>query len=334
MRKGLLASLALILAITVIAPSSANPNAANGKGVPSANASGYWTEERRNNAIPREFQFEVGATEGKLVPQARKGGSGGGSTTTSGTTYWPTSSRNEFVSRITGKVFFTMNGLLYVCSGSLVDDGKTEIAVVITAAHCVWDNKSQQFATNFEFWPNYDSSLIKERVGFKASLLFAHENFTKENGFTTPATLHDFAFAVIPSPDSKLNPAEKLPGVDRSQFSSGKAHAFGYPASRPYDGQELVYSTGTVSEDTYVYNQTWRLPSTMNGGASGGPWYNGYTSGNSVGAVSSVNSYKYTSDKNSMYGPKFTDLTQQLLAQAKKNVCPTSLTTISCKTLP
>ena len=73
MRKALIAILTLIIGLNVISPTSANPNASKGKGVPNANASGYWTEERRNSAIPREFQFEVGAVEGKLVPQARKG---------------------------------------------------------------------------------------------------------------------------------------------------------------------------------------------------------------------------------------------------------------------
>jgi len=59
MRTRLGSFLALVALLSVVvAPisSSANP-----KGIPNANASGYWTEERRNNAIPREFEFEVGA---------------------------------------------------------------------------------------------------------------------------------------------------------------------------------------------------------------------------------------------------------------------------------
>ena len=329
MRKGLLSSLALILAITVIAPSSANPNAANGKGVPSANASGYWTEERRNNAIPREFQFEVGATEGKLVPQARKGGSGGGSTTTSGTFYWSALNHGDFVARITGKVFFTMSGKNYVCSGSLVKDGNAGIAVVVTAAHCVFDNATKSFATNWAFVPNHD----KDAGSFKgstylSSILYAPIAFTNQDWFNTTAILNDFAFAVLPT--SELNPSG-LPEISiASSFTGNKGDAFGYPASSPYIGDELVYSTGTVSGDRNTQNRTWRLPSTMTGGASGGPWYNGYTSGNSVGAVSSVNSYKYTSDKNSMYGPKFNTLTNELYTAAMSGTCLVS-STVNCK---
>ncbi len=329
MRKGLLSSLTLILAITVIAPSSANPNAASGKGVPSTNASGYWTDERRNNAIPREFQFEVGATEGKLVPQARKGGSGGGSTTTSGTTYWPVSQQSQFVAQITGKVFFTMGSGNYVCSGSLVNDGKTDIAIVITAAHCVWDNAGKAFATNWAFFPNYDKDAgALSRKSYSASALFAPCGFTNQSSFNTTATLNDFAFAVLTT--SELNLSD-LPNISlASSFTGSKGDAFGYPASSPFNGEELVYSTGTVSTDRNTQNRTWRLPSTMTGGASGGPWYNGYASGNSVGTVSSVNSYTYTSDKNSMYGPKFNTLTNDLYTAAKSGTCLVS-STINCK---
>jgi hypothetical protein len=98
----------------------------------------------------------------------------------------------------------------------------------------------------------------------------------------------------------------------------------------PFDGEELVYSTGTVSSDRNTGNKTWRLPSTLTGGASGGPWYNGYTSGNSIGVVSSVNSYKYSSDKNSMYGPKFVSLTNELYSAAKSGTCSVTKT-INCK---
>ena len=329
MRKGLLSSFALILAITVIAPSSANPNAAGGKGVPSANASGYWTEERRNNAIPREFEFEVGAKEGKLVPQARKGGSGGGSTTTSGTIYWDSTKHSDQVARITGKVFFRMGSSDYVCSGSLVEDGNENIAVVITAAHCVFDNSTKTFATYWAFVPNFDKDARSLKGStYDSSILYAPIDFTNQGSFNTTAILNDFAFAVLPTSGLNLS---SLPVISlATSFTKNKGDAFGYPASRPYDGRDLVYSTGTVSADVYTGNQTWRLPSSLTGGASGGPWYNGYTNGNSVGAVSSVNSYKYGSDKNSMYGPKFNSLTNDLYTAAKSGTCSVT-TTINCK---
>lgn len=331
MRKVLLSGFALILTISVIAPTSANPNAANNKGVPSANASGYWTQERRNNAIPREFQFEVGATEGKLVPQARKGGSGGGSNTTSGTTYWPVSKQNEFVAQITGKIFFTMGSGNYVCSGSLVNDGKIDIAVVITAGHCVWDNAGRAFATNWAFFPNYDKDAANLRgKSYSASALFAPFGFTNQTSFNTTATLNDFAFAVLTTNELDLS---GLPNISQSSsFTSNRGDAFGYPAASPFNGEDLVYSTGVISTDRNNGGKTWRLPSTMTGGASGGPWYNGYSSGTEtkVGSVSSVNSYKYNSDKNSMYGPKFNSVTQEVFNVALSGTCAVTAI-VNCK---
>jgi len=328
MRKPLIAVLALIIGLNLTSPTSANPNASKGKGIPNANASGYWSEERRNSAIPREFQFEVGATEGKLVPQARKGGSGGGSTTTSGTTYWNSSNQSQLVALITGKVFFTMGGQSYVCSGSLVADGKPDIAVVITAAHCLWDDATRSFASNWAFYPNYDKDVgTLNRKSYSASHLFAPKAFTDQGSFNTTAILNDFAFAVLPTSafDSSVLPMI----LTDSTFTNNRGDAFGYPETSPFNGQELVYSTGAVSTDRNTGSRTWRLPSTMTGGASGGPWYNGYTNGNSVGFVSSLNSYKYSNDKNSMYGPKFNSLTNDLYNMAKSGSCTPGLQ-ISC----
>jgi len=328
MRTRLGSSLVLLALLSVVvAPisSSANP-----KGIPNANASGYWTEERRNNAIPREFEFEVGAKEGKLVPQAKRGGSTGG-TTKSGTSYWPANQQSALVAQITGKVFFTMNGSDYVCSGSLVQDGNLNIAVVVTAAHCVWNNAtSGAFATRFTFWPNYDTD-FKNRVGWTASALFAPQQFTAQTSFNTTATLNDFAFAVINSSDARVNPSS-LPTLGTLSTRSS-AYAFGYPQASPFNGLELVYSFGSVSTDSNSGNMTWRIASTLTGGASGGPWYSGYSNANNVGAVASVNSYKYSSDKNSMYGPKFGLSTSQLLEQAKLNTCQTS-EVINCVIIP
>jgi hypothetical protein len=324
MRNRVLTSILVsLLAVGVLSPTFANP-----KGVPNENATGYWNEERRNNAIPREFVFEPGAKEGKLVPQARKGGNGGGSTT-SGTSYWPVTQQSAFVAQITGKVYFTMGGRDYVCSGSLVDDGRLDIAVVITAAHCVFDNATKAFATNWSFVPNHDKDAgsLKGSTYF-SSILYAPTAFTSQGSFNTTAILNDFAFAVLPT--SALN-LLSLPVISlATSFTNNKGDAFGYPASMPFDGEELVYSTGTVSSDRNTGNKTWRLPSTLTGGASGGPWYNGYTSGNSIGVVSSVNSYKYSSDKNSMYGPKFVSLTNELYSAAKTGTCSVTAT-INCK---
>lgn len=324
-------TLALVL-IFLLALGTTSPSFGDAKGVPNENAAGYWTADRRDNAVAREFQFEPGAKVGKLVPQAKRGGSSGGSTTTSGTSYWPTDQQNQLVANITGKVFFTMNGTDYVCSGSLVDDTDTSIAVIVTAAHCVWDNSMNGgFATKWSFWPNYDSNSNLPRFGFVAEKLFAPKDFTNQTSFNTTATINDYAFAVIKSSDVRVNPGSlpKLGNFVKSEM----AYSFGYPHASPFNGNELVYSFGSLSTDPNTGNKTWKLASSMTGGASGGPWYRGYKDGNNVGVVSSLNSYKYMSDKNSMYGPQFSKSTSDLFDIAKLSSCSVPVT-VNCTTLP
>lgn len=328
MRNRVLTStLVSLLALGALAPAFGDA-----KGVPNENAVGYWTQDRRDNAIAREFQFEPGAKVGKLVPQAKRGGTSGGTTISSGTSYWPSNQQSQFVANITGKVFFSMNSTNYVCSGSLVDDGNPAIAIVVTAGHCVWDNSvSGGFATNWSFWPNYDTDSSLNRVGFAATQLYARKDFTNQTSFNTTAILNDYAFAVINSFDARINPSS-LPGLVNF-FKGNTAYAFGYPQALPFNGNELVYSFGSLSTDPNLGNKTWKLASSLTGGASGGPWYSGYVDGKNVGSVGSVNSYKYTTDKNSMYGPQFSSLTTELLNSAKTVTCVAS-PTINCTVLP
>ena len=56
MRNRILAIvLVSLLAFGAMSTSSANP-----KGTPNENAIGYWTADRRANAVAREFEFEIG----------------------------------------------------------------------------------------------------------------------------------------------------------------------------------------------------------------------------------------------------------------------------------
>ena len=330
MRNRLVATFAtLALVFGVVSPTLANP-----KGVPNSNASGYWTEERRKNAISREFQFEVGATEGKLVPQARRGGSGGGTNLPQGSTIqWTDQSANE--AKITGKVFFTMAGVDYVCSGSFVKEDSSNFDIIVTAGHCVWNNSKNPnqrgFATNWIFIPNY--ALVGRTNGLTATTLIAHPTFTSQSSFNTTATLFDFAFAVVSQSDIVENSKPSLVRSDSNSFWSSDGVAFGYPAVSPYTGQLLFRSSGRVVGDPNNGGRTWRIPSGMTGGASGGPWYSGYSS-TSLGSTASVNSYKYSSDSQGMYGPKFNQSTLDLYTQATRGNCSGATTIVNCKQIP
>ena len=303
----------LLVASILAAPTFAAGNSS--KNQPNENAIGYWTAERLANAIPREFEFEPGAKSGKLVQTGKPSKGGGGTTTTavSGANW----NAGGLPLTATGKVFFTEASVNYVCSGSIVNETSTANLVVLTAGHCVYDHVTG-YVSNFVFISDYDTfpqaDCETHTRCLPARALVAHTGFTTETSFTTKATQFDWGFAVI---NQSLS-SETGFDLNISGFSgpTNIAYAFGYPHASPYNGKELVYCSGSIIEDRGTSNTTWGLGCNMTGGASGGPWTAGYQSNLEPGTASSVNSYKYSNDKNRMYGPKFNLYTQDTFAAA------------------
>ena len=100
----------------------------------------YWSAERMRNAKPAE------RTRNPLAkPGGAKRPSGGAAAEVPGPyTTFPTSTN--------GKVFFTDDGVNYVCSGTAI--ASTNKSVVWTAGHCVHDGPGS-FHTNWVFVPAY-----------------------------------------------------------------------------------------------------------------------------------------------------------------------------------
>lgn len=302
MRKlGLVATttISMVVAAVLVTPSVAteNPKAKS----PNEKAIGFWTKDRLENALTREFQFEPGAKSAKLVSLRKSGGGAGGKTQTTVTgSSW---TKGGLPLNATGKVFFTMGAGTYVCSGAIVNDSKMDRSLVLTAGHCLFDNETGLFATNFIYYPAFDAAPVTDCTVARclvANSLVAHSGFTSERSFTTLATLYDWGFASIPE--------SNIPGfnLNSTPFSNNAtAYAFGYPAASPYRGNDLVYCAGQVSPDANNGGLTWGLGCNMTGGASGGPWLAAFNTRTFNGSASSVNSYKYTNDSNKMYGPKF-----------------------------
>ena len=269
----------------------------------------FWDESRISNAKSRDFQFDAGATVGKLISSTR-------STATSSKPVASNigSSWNNYgkVLAATGKVYFMVGINAYVCSGAVVADPDTARSIVLTAGHCVFDNATSSYVTNFIFIPAFDSkptyTCANTSYGcWSAIKLVASPGFTSQTAFTTTATNNDWGFAVM-SPGGKNFDAQLDATVGSYQLSTSNlvkgwtSYSFGYPQASPYTGIDLVYCNGATATDANSGNSTWKLGCNMTGGASGGPWFNTFTT-NPV--LSSVNSYKYSTDKNSMYGPMF-----------------------------
>ena len=270
----------------------------------------YWTAERQAQAKPRDFE----RTAHGFQPAARKPGSG-----VTGAT-WTKGGR---VVAAVGKVFFNMDGGSWQCSGSVATDSRSNYSLVLTAAHCAYDETNREFATNWMFIPAWGSAPFRDcdqtvHGCWTASALVVHEGYATAGGFNSQATRHDFAFAVVATGgDSGAAQLDSTAGAFNlvtpiSSVAPGtKMYAFGYPAAGKYNGNTLTYCAGNIIEDRYNANTTWGLLCDMTGGSSGGGWVKDFNEGTGVGSLGSLNSYRYSGLKN-MYGPKFNADTQDV----------------------
>lgn len=246
----------------------------------------YWTPARMAAATPR------GATINPKAPPPGKGPGGGGGGSSADAVQVPAESRH-------GKVFFTMGGSDYVCSGTATSSSNGD--VVTTAGHCLNEGPGG-YAMNFAFVPAYDTN-SRPYGTWVAEELLTTSQWANSGDFN-----HDVGFAVMA--ENAGRSLTEVVGSYPVAFNLGYGldfDAYGYPAATPYDGQKLWKCSGVAGRDTRGTDDH-RLPCSMTGGSSGGGWITG-------GTLNSVNSFGYRGEKNVMYGPYF-GTTEQAVYQA------------------
>ncbi|MFE1175443.1 trypsin-like serine peptidase [Streptomyces sp. NPDC058773] len=98
--------------------------------------------------------------------------------------------------------------------------------------------------------------------------------------------------------------------------AGGRTVAFGYPATRPQRGEELLHCTGTAAP---ARDNEQSVPCDMNGGSSGGPWLTDFNAKTGQGVLVSVNSHgDAQTDSTHMYGPVLGDVAKQVYARAER----------------
>lgn len=317
-RAALTAALLTTLALIplAVAPVAAKP--------PSGAA--YWTAERLANAKPRDFIRTPNGTfePAKARPDRGKPGGGGSTGTVTGAS-WTAGGRIDTAS---GKVWFTMDGGDYVCSAAVVDDSDATRSLVITAAHCAYDEVARAFATNWTFIPDFDANptytCSQNAHGcWEATSLVVHNGYASAGGFNDQAVRYDFAVAVVKA-GTRGGQLDAIGGVGTNDFpinydfvtTGDTLHAFGYPAAGKYKGKDLVYCKGPLGTDPQVGNATWSMACNMTGGSSGGPWLKGFNETTGIGTLGSLNSYGYGNTA-VMYGPKFNNATKLVVDTAR-----------------
>jgi hypothetical protein len=274
----------------------------------------YWTPARMRAAKPRDFVVDAGRfvpARSHAKPERRKPGGGGVVTGAS----WPNGKGEIYTA--SGRVLFTLGGIDYICSGSVVTDARSGYSIVLTAGHCAYDETAggtqSGFATNWLYIPEFDSNptytcAITTYGCWTASALVVNRGFATAGGFNTQATTYDWAFAVVgPGGKSGTASLEALGSfaLSTSSVANGtQVGAFGYPAAGKYHGNDLTYCSGGVGRDVLNANKTYRLDCDMTGGSSGGPWLAPFDGSGDHGSLSSVNSYGYSGIRG-MYGPVF-----------------------------
>ena len=192
------------------------------------------------------------------------------------------------VSSTTGKVFFTLGGFDYVCSGSATSSSNSD--VVSTAGHCVNEGPGD-FATNWAFVPAYNNGSAPFGTWTARTLVTTGQ--WANNGDIN----YDTGFAVMnTNGGSHLTSVVGGQGVAFNLARHLSYTAYGYPAAPPFDGETLKSCAGTAVDDTFGGTQSQGISCNMTGGSSGGPWFTG-------GVQNSINSFGYDGVANTMFGP-------------------------------
>lgn len=236
-----------------------------------------------------------------------------------------------------GRIYFEMpsnakrkgpwNG--YVCSGTVIEDTANDRAIILTAAHCLYDDINKSFARNVLFIPNQagtsgsstDSNCNNDPLGcWLPDFAVVDQHWTTR---TFPDNIPwDYGYYVVSDQGAHQgNGAEALQSAagflpisfnppfvndsDPSPNSLDYTHALGYSYS---DDPYFMYCAEDMTTEG---SANWWLPSCgLSGGSSGGPWIQPLSNGS--GPIISVNSWGYTS-RPGMAGPYLHNTSAQCL---------------------
>lgn len=222
-----------------------------------------------------------------------------------------------YAARTTGKVFFTLNGTDYVCSGSVVR-GPGGRDVVLTAAHCVGD-AAGVWATNWTFVPGYANG--QQPYGaYTARRFFVSPHWEDTPRNSAAAEKWDIAFVTVnPSRGQSLGAATGAQAAVFGTKESGPdAYVFGYPSEPPFSGMYPNYCAGPMQPAARDGAVSMRC--TMTAGDSGGPWFAGFSPRTGVGTIVAITTYKFSGGDSPLYGTMLGPDARRLYDQAVSSV--------------
>ncbi len=255
----------------------------------------------------------------------------GGDSDTVANAEWTAGGDDNDVQKAAGRLYFEMPNNKkrkgpwggYVCSGTAVTDSVDDRSVILTAAHCVYDDENKAFARNVLFIPNQadttgsgtDLNCSNDPIGcwvpsfgvvdknwairtFPDNIRwdYAHYVVTLEGAHAGAGTEESLEVAAgtlsidFGPPDYDDN----TPGASSADFTYGLGYSYNVDPNFMYCADDMT-TEGAVN---------WWLPSCgLSGGSSGGPWVQPMDTGTGNGPVISVNSWGYIGSPG-MAGPK------------------------------
>ncbi len=319
----------------------------------------FWTAERVAQVKPRDLVIDdrglayLRGFDGKLTPYGHtirpgapiepRPGNGGGGKPGGGGGGTIKNASWEFggaVQNAAGRILFEMGaGNFFVCSGTAATDATSGRSVIITAAHCTYDDAAKAFATNVMFIPNQDATTgagtdfdcANDPIGCWApDFGVVDVNWTTR---TFPDNIPwDYAYYVVSDSGSHsgngsggaLDAAagslaiDFLPPYfndgDKGPTSLDFTHALGYSYS---DDPNFMYCAEDMT--TQGADNWWLGSCGLSGGSSGGPWVQPMDEATGSGPIISVNSWGYRGGRSGMAGPILSGTTAECLFDAAKS---------------
>ncbi len=280
------------------------------------------------------------------------GGSSGGSGDTVINAEWASGGA---VQAAAGRLYFEMPNNArrtgpwtgYVCSGTVAADSVSGRSVIITAAHCVYDDANKAFARNVMFIPdqahtsasgtdlncsndpmgcwipsfgvvdtNWTTRTFPDNIAWDYAFYVVADSGAHQQGIKSTSDVLDESAVAGSMPVSFASVAvnDGTPGPTSPDFTDALGYAYSEDPKFMYCAEDMT-TNGAVN---------WWLPSCgLSGGSSGGPWVQPMTAGS--GDIISVNSWGYTNQPG-MAGPKlFGTSASCVFAAAKGESFPSAI---------